>query len=372
MEKKLENPQPDIQILMLGARRTGKTSLLASMLDEFNTVTADTKIHLSANANPVLMKTISTMKTYFRGEHIVYEPFDKMYDKGTAGFSDAYVKLELVNKKNKKPIVIRFVDVEGEKIGAAMADQSFDQKLSDEIERTDVIIIVVDSVLLMENKGQFQGQNETERITSFITDHISPENQTNAKKMILFVPVKCEKYYRQSETAGNQDDYRKYQMKRLCDGIKSEYSQLFAWLKKADHQTKFTTMIMPVLTLGGLEFDSFLNTSCIVIKTGDILYRYCPPMKYEPRFCDRPLLYSLLYVYHKLRSGYYEKAYKGTKKKLGFRIMEWFQDRLTLAKETDYIDEIGKIAKSIQENSKQVIGFEIIQNPDNLEIIDNN
>ena len=160
-------------------------------------------------------------------------------------------------------------------------------------------------------------------------------------------------------------------MKRLCDGIKKEYAQLFAWLKKAGHQTKFTAMIMPVLTLGGLEFDSFLDTSNIIIKTGDIQYRYCPPMKYEPRFCDRPLLYSLLYVYHKLRSGYYEKAYKGTKKKLGFRIMEWFQDRLTLAKETDYINEIGNVAKRIQERSEPILGFEAVQNPDSLEIIDN-
>lgn len=36
--------EPDIQIMMLGSRRVGKTSILASMTREFNKVTKGTKL----------------------------------------------------------------------------------------------------------------------------------------------------------------------------------------------------------------------------------------------------------------------------------------------------------------------------------------
>ena len=39
--------EPDIQVMMLGARRVGKTSVLASMINQFNNVTAGTNLILT-------------------------------------------------------------------------------------------------------------------------------------------------------------------------------------------------------------------------------------------------------------------------------------------------------------------------------------
>ena len=60
--------QPDIQVMMLGARRVGKTSILASMVNSFNDVTGETNLVLTkTNGGKAIDDALNSMKGYFQG-----------------------------------------------------------------------------------------------------------------------------------------------------------------------------------------------------------------------------------------------------------------------------------------------------------------
>ena len=225
---------PDIQVMMLGARRVGKTSVLASMVNQFNNVTANTNLVLTKGSGGTeIDKAYVSMNNYFVGEPKAYEMVGSMDNNPTSGFDYFDLKLSIANKKEVKPRKIRFKDCAGEWI----TNYSNTSEIAEEIEKSDVVIIAIDSVLLMEEKGKFNHQNAVQNVTNFIKENMNPADNVNNHKMVLFVPLKCEKYYWQ-HLDKNSRFYNK-RMESLNKAIKEAYADLLAFLAKPNNKPHF-------------------------------------------------------------------------------------------------------------------------------------
>lgn len=356
--------EPDIQIMMLGGRRVGKTSMLASMYNSFDNVTAGTNLQISKRGGKAIDESLDHMTSLFKIPHMVNEKVPGVSDfMQTQGFDKIDFMLSIAGKRTVRPKVVRFVDCSGEWLN----NREKEDEIGEQIEKSEVIMIAIDSVLLMEEGGRYCHQNAIRSVTECIIRNMNPDDMLNSKKMVLFVPMKCEKYYHQNEDE-NSFFYHK-RIQNLIDRIQEEYKQLLNFLTKPNNKKYFTVGILPVITLGGVEFDEFTADNKDNILTDEIEYTYCEPDRFEPKFCDRPLIYSLLFTQKKIADDYYKKAYndrnKG-KKKISATLKEWIQDRKNYAKDVDFIYELEQIKENI--SAVEYPGFTMLQDPEFLEL----
>lgn len=358
-----KNDQPYVQIMMMGGRRTGKTSMLASMYNAFNNVVIGSDLKMSKTGGKAIDAILEKMKNTFRKDHILHGPVEEGIgdNEATPNFDSVDFTLSINRKKNQK--VIRYIDTAGEWFNARVNEE----EIAQEIEKSDVFIITVDTVFLMESNGQFNGENAISSVTEFLKNNLNPEATVNQKKLILFIPTKCEKYYHQHFDKQSPFYHRKWD--EIYSRIREEYKELLAFLEAPANKKYFTIAMLPVLTLGGVEFDEFLSDGTNGKMLSDnVQYRYCKPDKYEPKFCDRPLIYSLLFVQKKLEDDYYKKAYNGAKKKLSASISEWFSKRLKMATDPDFIEEFKLVTENILDSAEYSGVYKMIQDPDGIEI----
>lgn len=348
---------------MLGARRVGKTSVLASMINQFNNVTDGTNLILTKeNSGRAVDDALDSMKFHFLNNPSYYDEV-RIDTLPTAGFEYFDLRLSIArpvsksneDKKKGRSRIIRFKDCAGEWI----SNYTNKEEISREVEKSDVIIIAIDSVLLMEEKRKYNKQNAVENVTNFIKENLRPEEGANNHKMVLFVPLKCEKYYYQNKDV--QSIYYGRRMNELNQAVKEEYHELFSFFQKPNYKQYFDVVILPILTMGGIEFFEFtVDKDAKEVWSENIIYHYSIEPVFNPKYCEQPLVYTLLFEYNKIKDDYEKKAYKKntSKRKISATIWEWIQDKFEWVKDYDYISEMEKLKDCIEEN---VDGIEIVQ-----------
>lgn len=160
----------------MGGRRTGKTSMLASMYDAFNNVVMGSDLKMSKTGGKQIDITLERMKSIFRKDHILHESVEGLKDHNPTSTLDCVdFTLSINGKKNQK--VIRYVDTAGEWFNA----RANENEIAQEVEKSDVFIITVDTVFLMERNGQYNGENAISSVTEFLKNNLDPETTVNQK-----------------------------------------------------------------------------------------------------------------------------------------------------------------------------------------------
>ena len=243
---------------MMGGRRCGKTSALASLFDEMGsskvykyfTVTDDTPLITkdcerqdSLNGKTLELKEFlgkANTKTFL----IDQTP--------TNYFWDYYLKVQIPGK-NKK-LFMQFRDSAGEffEAGGAHSDET-----KEYIAECDVFIIVVDTPYLMGTEDEHckelcteainLGTNRINDIHGFLTN-IDDKEGTDAK-MVLFVPVKCEKWANE----GRLDE--------VTARLKEVYAKTITSLSAYN---RMTIGIVPIQTAGNILFSEFKEAHTVV------------------------------------------------------------------------------------------------------------
>lgn len=192
-----------------------------------------------------------------------------------------------------------------------MEEESEDKGVIDRFIESNVIVIAIDAPALMEGRlregvGEFHTfANMPDRIREVIatsdarmTEDLQ-EGQKIKSKLILFVPLKCEKYYHAGE------------MEQLKERVKLGYRDSFDYLAGKD---EYTVAITPILTLGDIVFDHYDTTTD---KKGREMVRrfgaeapqgiaHMPNAMFRlrdascrainPLYCEQPLLYIEGYI----------------------------------------------------------------------------
>lgn len=249
----LNNP---VNILMVGARRCGKSSVLASMIKQLSedkrlydlcTVeqsdTNEGGVPLSKKRNDLQ----SFIEKNLGGQHYLVD-FNSDTD-----FSEYTLKINFKNTiLDMGRIYLRFVDCPGEvwtnfgtsasknpqKSGSDIRELQLRQYLKN----ADVLMIVIDTPYLMADGtdgGKFKNVNSTIEIKSLIQEYC--EGMDADKKLkVIFVPVKCERW--------------ENELSNVNAKLQEWWRPMFDLL---ENRANVSYSIIPAITAGGIQFAEF-------------------------------------------------------------------------------------------------------------------
>lgn len=331
----------DINVLMMGGRRAGKTSVLAAMDQCCNELLASVpKLSVSCTDGGVnLTLKKNELEHYFSQRYMKNMMFTA--DVNPSVTPDTYTYEVNVNNRDSG-YTLNFMDFPGE----WLKQSEHESELQQMVDMSQIIIITIDTPHMVENingttkVGEFHSEfNRVPEITRFFKNAFQNSKQ---ERMVLFVPLKCEKYY-----------YRN-KMNFVRETLKKGYSDLLAFFNNDEIKELCTVGIVPIITIGGAEFFKFNDNGYAGI------YSYVEDLslrKYNPKYCEQPLFFTLNYLIKIAERN----------KKQEWKISRWFKETFgNAAKLADLIDCKETLEKLIETNSEK--GFEIIQNPLGIEV----
>lgn len=277
----------EFTVLMFGARRTGKTSVLASMLTNFQEVTAGTNVTFSPK--PQTMAYLQKKREEL--EHVfISKPSNSVWEIDPDPTSDIVTysfKMNFTDVSDE--YTITFVDIPGEHIN----DRQYIEEVQELLSKCGVVLIAIDTPHLMEENGKF---NEFFNKTAIIHNlFLNSKQFYEADKMILFVPLKCEKYYHENR------------MEDVKEAVKHYYKNIIAHMGNSFIKDKITMAVTPILTMGDVVFSHFGKNERGLIETIAVGGEKFRPRhvyykvrndhaKFSPKYCEQPLVYTLSFI----------------------------------------------------------------------------
>jgi hypothetical protein len=242
----IEN-KDDLKVLMLGGRRCGKTSVLASMFESIINGQTNSFLTVSDDTKPE-MKGIETKDT-LPGKtaeliDLLAKPNNATFlvdQKPSRYWWDYRLKIQLPG--TNKEMFINFRDVPGE---FCRQGNEHEAEVREYVKHCDVFVVVVDTPYMMEvdnihNPSCTEGVNLSVNRIPDIQQYLTGINDNEGfnSKMVVFCPVKCERWY----NAGRIDEVNE----KLMQVYSTCITNLMAY-KKMD------ISIIPILTAGNIEF----------------------------------------------------------------------------------------------------------------------
>lgn len=253
----------NLKVLMMGGRRCGKTSVLSSLFHqmihtseiyEILTV-ADKTILETKEVNGVkeIQESLSNKRLELQSFLQKYNVSDFLVDKGpTRHFWNYYMQVSLPG--TNRTMKIEFRDSAGEFFDHGGIHT---QETLDYLKDCDVFVIVVDTPYLMQNNDAIAcAANVTDSIHSFITsiDEFSEDKQ--GAKLVLFVPMKCEKWI--------QD--------KKIEEVKSRIYKLYApTVSHLQKRNNTEVSIIPVQTAGDIAFSEMRKAYTVATADGKVI-----------------------------------------------------------------------------------------------------
>lgn len=287
---KSTNVNNDIEILVLGRRGVGKTSLLATMLYKINEIADANLVPLDERTKSDIDSAINGMKAMFSSENDIGV---ETGIGGDAAFVDYNFKLSFVgkslNKENGNSFKIIFHDHPG---GVLLGNDDYSfRKLREDFLRSRVILVLYDAPVLM-------SIDKTEQASQIIKDNIislfNGLQEDSKSKLTVLVPTKSEYYIRRNL------------IEDVNSSLKREFKELYNKLMTLNAEKKdelFKLYIAPVQTVGGLEFSRIESTESEDVH---IYYRRTAPgSEFCPQQTDLLLMFCLKYV---MKSLFYESV----------------------------------------------------------------
>lgn len=304
---------PMLSISMMGPRAVGKTTVMASIFAQSQEGVSGSKIYMrSGNQDASKLIGYKTMLSH------AIEEKDPAILPATNTESDFIFDIGIVGKKPTVKLAVK--DFPGE----FLTDEDVEKrKRVDEFMRySNIVMVAVDTPYLLEEGGRY---NEEKNMPQIVKDYLLKHSDEFQNKLILFVPLKCERYFHEGR------------MHEVSARVKETYGSLQQFFLKHN----IASLVAPIITLGGIEFEKMVDNSKGLGTVSMIAkYRiYEDSPVYEPLFCSQPLYYLLTYV-----SAYYiwqQAQSKGILNKLRDTLNSY------LTADSEFRSEISKMYKRI-------------------------
>lgn len=301
-----EPPRMKMPVCMIGPRGVGKTSVITAMYNSQKEAVRNSGLFLAASGDTqmILDDKKLLLRNAFSGFH---EEGSLMTESGIPGdSSESLFEFTYGMHEKRINIDLEIRDYPGEYL------KKEPQIVADYIRNASAVMIAIDTPCMMEEGGRYnEGKNAPALVMDFLMKNLSNEEE----KLILFVPLKCEKYFRENR------------IDEVTQCVQENYKKLLYYLRDKENvngfKKKVCCAITPIQTLGGVVFDSFGKNldgtvSEFAAKDGNMLpvkINYCyvsTDAEYSPKYCVQPLYYLLAFV-----SKQYQRA-QGEEKALGW------------------------------------------------------
>lgn len=278
----------NIDVLILGNRAVGKTSLLATMLYKMNEQLRPNGITFESadeETDRKLKESITKIEQMFLAEDSV--GVGAGID-GTDRFEDYSFQLSFMDdsdetKKELSSFKLIFHDHEGSVLADGDKGGWQYQQLREKFVQSRVIYVLVEAPYLMELSkrdeiAEISAKREILKLFQELGDDCG-------EKLIVVVPTKCEYYLRNNRRA------------ELNDKLQREFKDLIDYvsrINKAGDRQKIRLYVTPVQTVGGLEFARMKYIEGV----GSVpdFRRTMPNSGFDPRHTDLLLLFCMEYL----------------------------------------------------------------------------
>lgn len=315
------NATPTLSICMMGPRSVGKTTVLTSIFHESQSqICEGSSIYLKAlDSNTNMLNDYHTMLV----DAVAKKNASNLPASNT--ISEFQFGLGLAGRSESIKLTIR--DFPGEYLTSTI--KSDREEIYNFMANATVILIAVDTPYLMEEGGRYNAEkNKVDIVTHYLKDNVSAVKD----KLVLFVPLKCERYLHDGK------------LSQVSERVKETYKDLTDFFG----QNNIASFVTPIITLGGIEFDSMKNSNV----PGDVskvsVFRsWNVKPEYKPLFCPQPLYYLLTYV-----TNYYEWQ---KKQKRGF--IDSFMDSIYsfVKDDSKFFEEMKKLTRFVIYNKNGFI-----------------
>ncbi len=250
------------KILMLGGRRSGKSSILASIMyalgknSELFSVTDQTDYTIKDGLGISLNAKRIEIDNYLKNHKNVGRNSHFLVDMSPNRGESCYNLETQIHGANK--VRFDFVDVQGESMEVTSA---YHNRLKDLVTQSDVFVVAIDTPYLMQdiNENINTVWNRTEEITDLLAN-IRIENEDVDRKLIILCPVKCEKWTQ----SGQADKVTEH----VCQAYKKMINN---WV----YHNAVDIWVMPVETAGGIVHSKLLDGYRLFREQNDRIGELC-------------------------------------------------------------------------------------------------
>lgn len=339
-----------VQVMMVGGRRCGKTSILAAMKSNFDDRFAKTDLTFSygnVDTLDILEEKRNEINEYFRkAGNRTFVPDSNP----TEAVQEYSFSIGIAGKRGK--IKIDFVDYPGEWMTVKKSYQEHRQEIVNYMKKSSVIIVAIDTPHMMEEEGRFNESINACHCTGEMLK-LAFEEADISMSLVLFVPLKCERYL----VDGRIEEVR--------DKTIESYKDLIHYFKR--FANKYEVAVTPIFTLGDAMFSHFKRdekTMEIKMKGPGIpdeaVYYFGDTAVKEPHplYCEQPLVYLLVYLMQMTRNAKKNEYDRGSSIYKSLLILQQIIFRTTSAR--DYDEQMKTLMQALKKSGD---GYRILQNP---------
>ena len=230
-----------LKVLMMGGQRTGKTSMLAGLIETMThgTVKDIVEVKDVTESRPASLKLIKSIESLKWNLLTSYGKTFLIDDSKSGEFEDFMLQFSVPGTESKMNIL--FSDVSGEYYDMG---RQHDAEVREKVREYDVFLIAIDTPNLMEavnssnklcNEAINNSYNHVNDIHTFLTE--LDDKEGSDAKLVIFVPLKCEKWAKEGNI-GN-----------VVQRVKTVYAPTLQALSKYNN---VEVDILPVQTVGNI------------------------------------------------------------------------------------------------------------------------
>ena len=272
----------ELKITMLGASGVGKTTLLTAMYEQFESNIGNTNLQLTPDdeSAAILQDRLIELKSLVN----VFEARGRVGIEGTEAMAGPESLRSFsfgLGRKGEAPSLnLRFYDYPGG-YHATHATKEEKEFVKNTLRESTAVLIPIDAPSLMEKNGRFHEKvNRPQQIKALFN---AAYQNLDSPRLIIFAPVKCEKYLKNSKTS-----------KELLEKVKQGYAPLLNHFNSSSLNPWVASVITPVQTVGSvifsrMEVDSENNPHFYFRKTRH-------DAEYSPSDSEQPLRYLLRFL----------------------------------------------------------------------------
>ena len=279
----------EIKITLLGSSGVGKTSLLASMYEQFQTISSLGNLQLipQGKSADTLNKRLTELKSMLaRGKKGDFTVRPGEGIQGTSATDPNSIRSFVFDfsRRGKGPFMkLHFYDYPGGYISEKATDKEreFVQKLLNDAA---VVIVAIDTPALVMRNGKYNEYvNKPNQITQMFK-----EAYKNLKepRLVILAPVKCEMEMRKGGRSANQ----------LLNSLKKEYAALLNFFESPSLVSQVAVAVTPVQTLGCVECSRMVEPTTDFLPVFGFKKYPTADAEYKPKDTDQPLRYLLEFL----------------------------------------------------------------------------